>query len=427
MNFKRMLSLVLALMMVCTVLSACNPDNGDSSVDMGGNANYKVTILAPDGTPMTTGVVVKFMQEGVQKAMQTVDAGGTAAKELPKGDYTVELMFTVDGMSYGYDKTNVQLTATKTELTVDLLNEATEKGPDLSVKTGKVDEYGFAIHADYASYVVSTGRTVVNLAANDKNFFLYMPEKKGYYEITVENNVGIIAYNGSPYAVQDVNLAEKVEGKENTILLTVQSGSEGGEHVLSIENAGDATQAILNIKWVGEINEIPWTNYSNVSELKPYAHPAGAAVTDFDLTKQYEIVFNEADGYYHVGTKDGPVVLVRLGANADTNCKYLLKSWETVASTDYVVAYHYDRNGEVIERINYGPAILQYFEVDDEASGLYPMTKDLYTIIRDVGESKGWWDKTRPYLNIFADPESDASYPFTEETAWLFNCCYIEG
>ncbi len=425
MNMKRIMTLVLAAVLLCGIFTACTPQNTESTQAASGNATYKVTVKDPSGAPMTTGVVVKFMQGGVQKAMQTVDAGGTAAKELPKGDYTVELMFTVEGMSYGYDKEAVQLSATKTELTIDLLNQATEKGPDLSVKTGELDQWGFAVHADYGSYIVKTGRTVVDLAANDKNFFLYMPEKSGYYEITVENNAGIIGYNGSPYAVQEMNLAEKVEGKENTILLTVQKGSEGAEHVLSIENTGAAAQAILSITWVGEIDVIPWTNYSNVSELKPYSHPADAVVAEFDLTKAYEIVFSEVDGYYHVGAVDGPVVLVRLGANSDGGCKYLLKSWETVASTDYVVSYHYDANGEVYERINYGPAILQYFEVDDEASGLYPLTKDLYTIIHDVGQSKGWWDKSRPELGIIKDPNSDLDYDYLEESAWLFNCCYI--
>ncbi len=424
MNFKRILSLALAILL-SSVLVACTPANTQTTAATSGNATYKVTVLDPNGMPVTTGVVVKFMQGGVQKAMQTLDAGGTASKELPRGDYTVELMFTVEGAAYGYDKSALALSATKTELTIDLLNQATVEGPVLSVKTGELDEYGFSIHAEYNSRVVYTGRTVVDLAAKDKSFFLYMPEKSGYYEITVENNMGTIAYNGSPYAVQDLNLAKKVEGKENTILLEVQGGSEGSEHVLSIENAGDATQAVISIKWVGQIDVIPWTSYQNVSELKPYTLPADAVLQDFDLMQKYEIVFNEADGYYHVGTVDGPLVLVRLGANSDKDCQYLLKSWETVASTDYVVSYHFDANGEVYERINYGPAILEYFEVDDEASGLYPLTKDLYTIIRDVGESKGWWNKARPELGILKDPNSDVDYDYLEESAWLFNCCFI--
>ncbi len=423
MTMKRIVTLVLAAMMLMSVLTACGPQAPATE----GNATYKVTVKDPAGNPMTTGVVVKFMKDGVQQAMQTVDAGGVASKELPKGDYTVELMFTVQGTDYGYSVDDAKLSATKTELTLELMNKATEKGPMLSAKTGKEDEFGFAITAEYHSYVVYTGRTMVEMTANDKSFFLYMPEKSGYYEITVENNAGVIGYNGSPHFVQERNVAELVEGKENTILLTVNPGSEGSEHVLSIENSGEAGQAIIHIQWVGELDILPWTVYTNVTAPKPYTHTAGAATVDFDLTKTYEIVYNDADGYYHVGTKDGPVVLVKLGANADKLCKYLLKSWETVASTDYVVSYHYDANGEAYERINYGPAILEYFEVDDESTGLYPLTKDLYTIIRDVGESKGWWDKSRPMLNIFRDSESDTTYEFLEETAWLFNCCYVEA
>ncbi len=425
MIMKRMMTLALAALVLCSMLSGCNP-NGATTGQSQGDPTYKVTVIDPTGRPVTTGLVVKFMQEGVQKAMQTVDATGTAAKVLPKGEYTVELMFTVQGTDYGYDKANLKLTAEQPQLTIELIHKATEDGPVLSVKQDDLDQWGMNVTAEYPSKVVSTGRNEVELTANDKSYFLYMPEEGGYYEITVENFTGTVSYNGSPYAVQNLNLAQKVEGKENTIRLEVQNGSAGAEHVLSIENTGAATSCILRITRVGDVEELVWINYANVSERKPYTLPVGAAIRDFDLMQEYDIVFNEADGYYHVGTKDGPLVLVRLGANSDKDCKYLLQSWETVASTDYVVAYHYDAAGEVTERINYGPAILEYFELDDEKTGLYPLNQDLYTILRDVGTSKGWWDKSRPELGVIKDPNSDRDYDYLEESGWLFNLCYLE-
>ena len=95
MNMKRIRALLLAAVMLCSLVlfSACGSKAS-------GNPTYKVSIVDAMGAPCTSGVVVKFMQNGAQAGMQTVNENGVAEKVLPKGDYTVELQFTDSDVNY---------------------------------------------------------------------------------------------------------------------------------------------------------------------------------------------------------------------------------------------------------------------------------------------------------------------------------------
>ena len=65
-----------------------------SNTDSDNLIDYQVKVLDGQGSPMTSGIVVKFLKNGEQVAMQKTDANGVATKKLEKGDYTIELMFT---------------------------------------------------------------------------------------------------------------------------------------------------------------------------------------------------------------------------------------------------------------------------------------------------------------------------------------------
>ena len=104
-NFKRITALVLSLL-CCMALWACSGEAESNE------AAYQVGIKDALGTPYTSGVVVKFMQNGVQAGMQVVNAEGVAEKTLPKGDYTVELQFTDSEKKYVYNADALKLSAT---------------------------------------------------------------------------------------------------------------------------------------------------------------------------------------------------------------------------------------------------------------------------------------------------------------------------
>ena len=80
-----------------------------------------------------------------------------------------------------------------------------------------------------------------------------------------------------------------------------------------------------------------------------------------------------------------------------------------------------DESGNYIRREDYTACMCQYVEcVDEEGYGVYPMTEDLYYMLRNGGEHYGWWDSTHPNY-LFTETEG-----LNTEIAWMFCCCYIQ-
>ena len=132
---KKIITFALALVMLCTLFAACG---GEKTPDTTGEATqgaeapaagYQVSVVDPLGNPYTDGIIVRFMQNGQQVSMQTVGADGLAVKDLPDGEYTVELKFTDADALYYYDQTNVTLNAENKALEIQLSCPAGRTGP----------------------------------------------------------------------------------------------------------------------------------------------------------------------------------------------------------------------------------------------------------------------------------------------------------
>ena len=167
---KKILAAALALAMLLA-LCACGSDSkkDDKTDNKDGNtASYQVKVLDGQGNPFTGGVVVKFLKNGEQVAMQKTNSEGIAIKELAKGDYTVELMFTDSSLSASYDKEAAVLSAEKTSLVLTLINELGKENQTLVV--GDVE---------YTAYFINAGSTNVPVAASVRNYFIFAPTKAG--------------------------------------------------------------------------------------------------------------------------------------------------------------------------------------------------------------------------------------------------------
>lgn len=168
----------------------------------------------------------------------------------------------------------------------------------------------------------------------------------------------------------------------------------------------DDTIYIRNIRFL-EINElttkfqvIRQAAYGNVDPLSK-------------LWDNYvEVVFNEADGYYHVGTEDGPLLLAALN---DTNTHFSNKSIVTLLSENTEL---FVDNTDPANPIDYGKIISQYANYADNSSitmldlptnGLTSITKELAEALQFVARVLGVGDK------------DDEKYP----NQWLEMCVYI--
>ncbi len=410
-----MKALLLAVCMLLSVMLfvACG---NETDTDSGTDAAYKVTVVDGSGNPYTSGVIVRFLKGTEQVAMQKVDENGVAEKTLAKDDYTVELMFTDSEDKYHYEKEGLTLSAEKTELEIVLYFAAGAKSQNLHAQ-GK----------DYEAYYVSAGSTHVNLTAGQRNFFLFAPTEAGTYQFSAEGEGVQIGYYGAPHFVQETNAAEDL--KDNTFTLSVSSdmiGEEGtGTTVLVIGiDSQSAEECVLSVIRTGEpawtVSDEPWTEYVCKNEVKPFTLDIkdGKSLTYVDIrgkADDYKVVFNEADGYYHMNSADGPIVYLNLGKDAPNVSLQVVIMGDGAAGGAPIRHYFYDENGEFVKKEDYTEILMKYFDNMDENYDVYPLNEDLVYIITNA--CSGWWTSDDPnYIFEGCNPD----------LGWLFACCYIE-
>lgn len=434
MNFKKYISLALAALMLCSVLCACaDPQTGSvpgttpsaNTPAQNEKALYQVTVYDVYGKPATSGVAVRFLQNGEQVAMQTLNALGVAEQELDKGDYTVELKFS-GGATYHYDTTDLTLSKTKTQLTIHLYWQQSEEGEEVT-----------ADEKTSVAYKLSEGNTMVTLNPG-RNYFLYTPAESGEYEMYTADGIYKVGYYGSVHFIMNKD-AGKPASKNGTAL-SLSSGMVSGENafVIGVDNPGTETvQTVLCVTRISDYidTSVPATIYKATAKLTSWKLPAGMDVNKFDITdsRTYNLVLDEATGFYHLDSVDGPLVVVFLGREANGYMDYLT-SYESVLENAGVSAYFKNEDGTYSKREIYTDCLIEYIGTKkqnpdnsvagyiggciDHESGMYPLTQDLMYIIQQHGNYSGWWDN------------SDERYLFegivvNEENAWLFMCGYL--
>ncbi len=432
-KMKKIQSLALALLMLCSLLlCACTPQTDTPTGDTT-KAKYKVTVIGADGKPCTSGVIVKFMKGGTQVAMQAVDATGVASKELDKADYTVELQFTDTEASYHYNETELKLSATKTELEVTLYYATSGEG-DTLVVNGE----------EFKAYTVDAGNTYVELSAGKRTYFIFVPTQAGKYQFSVDGTVNSIGYYGSTHFVMENNIGDVTGENVFTTSVTQDNIGTGANKstglVIGIDAAEGVQNCVLKIARLGDpdvdITDLPWEDYQTTAKLTKYTLPESAALKEFDLTKgtsEYTLV-KDADGYYHLNTADGPLVLARIGQKAQVAYAAPLAE---MAINQRIGKYFYNDEGEFEKKESYSDCLFDYVgEYDfaeeeftggyiDEASGTYPLTDDLMYIMQQYGDFVGWWDASdNRYL--FKDENGDRVPNINADIAWLFMCCYLD-
>ena len=408
-NMKKICALLLAAVLCMSVLSAC----GGSS-----EPTYKVKVVDAVGSPVS-GVVVKFMQNGTQAGMQVVNENGVAEKVLPKGDYTLELQFTNSDIVYQYDQSSLTMSASKTELEIVL-----------SIALGDKTQTIYAGGKEHEAYYVTAGGTEIPLKADDRSYFLFAPTESGTYEFSLTGSNAAIGYYGAPHYVQEMSAAEVVDNKFTVSVRPdmIGTGNTGTTVLVIGVDAGEGS-AVLGIQRIGDhewsVSDEPWIVYEATTVPTAYTLPAGSNLGEFDLTAAtdtYKLVL-DASGFYHLDSENGPLVLVRLGKNAQV--KYL-DPYETILEKTGINCYFYkDAEKKEFERKeNYVECVNAYIACVDEASGLYPLTEDLKYVIQNNGNHQGWWDMNGNY--IFRDEMGNNIVDINPDIAWLFMCCYIQ-
>lgn len=404
----KVLALVLVVACSMAVFAACGGENGGNA---SADATYRVVFRDAAGASYSEGIVVKFMQNGQQAAMQMVNESGVAEKTMPRGDYTVELQFT-EG-EYVYDASNMTLTADQTELTVLLSQSLSEETYDLGVGT---------------AHYISEGCTNITLNSEERSYYIFTPKAAAKYEVSLIGSEAPIGYfGGTVHYVWDHSAVDVIDNKFS---VNIRQDQMGGAVMIIGVDAGEGN-AVLSVQNIGEpdwsVEDEEWVEYHATSELKPYTLPAGAALKKFDLTvptETYNLVLNETDGFYHLGSADGALVVVVLGEVAkDTE---YVPPFETILEKQGLRRYFYDENGEFLKKEEYSNCVLKYIENMDKAFGVYPLTVDLMYIIQQHGAQAGWFDSAADNARyLFTDPNGNRVVGINEDISWLFMCRYL--
>ena len=331
-GFLALTSLLLAALLLC----ACGTQAGNntsttaestaaSTEAAAEEATYTVNVINALGQPVN-GAVVTLLKNGVQEKMGVAKAG-VATFTLPKGDYTVTVA-TTTGEDYYYDPASCILSATVTQTTVQLYLKANKDLGETLYEISPVTQ------SNYIAYKVTEGYTHVELAPNDMSFFVFRPARQGVYKISfLPKNDLSIGYYGSPMIIYSNSLVEVVD---NAFEMEIRKTNVGATpesttpYLIGIQSeSAEAKDCILTIEYLREPEfspvDVDWINAmpekAELERIQAYLAsnpiPEGLSFKDLDVSSEsLTVVYNEADGFYHYNTVDGPLVYLRVGSDS---------------------------------------------------------------------------------------------------------------
>lgn len=417
-KIKRLVAVVMvAACLCCAMMTGC-----EKTPEVPAETEYKVSLKSYNGETVSTGVIAVFYKDGEQVAMQPCDAGGVATKTLATDAYTVKLQFT-GGDTYFYHEDGLKVTAEEPNLGITLFAKASGEKTTIGIPQTNVDEWGLTTVTpiETSVYNLKEGATYVEVTPGEKTYFLFTPERGGIYELSVlEGKDCTFASYGNPNYIRETPTQEIVDG---VCTINVENTSVTGDPdntqvlVMAVESEA-ASNCIVRIERIGDpawsVSQEEWIIYKTTAKLEQCEIAENVELKNFDLTKEYNIVFNKEDGLYHVGSETGSVVYVYLTRNPR-----FVDCFQTILENGSVRAYFYDDNGNFVKKEAYGTCLKEYFEYVDAQRGVYPLTGDLMYIIQSFGDRQGWWN--RDSKGFIVDVNG-----LVEESGWLFMCCYGE-
>lgn len=391
-------------------------------IEEGGEDNQFLTytVTVTDFTGKTMGNVIVQLWSGDK----LIDGGMTNANGIfytlqKPGDYMVKLSFSSSGCYY--EDSTALLSPSVTSLTIPVTMTLPTEG-------GR--------HWDTFNYEkVSLGGTYVSMQSNVVNYYGFYPEEQGTYRFQISDPSAKISYWGNA-APNDLT-GNTIDYVGNAFTLSFGESMIGGTHFIGVTGVEDG---ILVITRLGDaqfnINELPWIPYVPAVAPAPVTGlPTGKTPTKVNLTaatSTYQLVYNDTDKCYHLGSVNGPVMYVQLAANKDGIAPAYVDINAMVGGVNESMATafrwaDYDDKGNYIKE-DYTTVMIEmcgYAEANEY--GVYPLTKDVVYMIQKCGIYMGWWDSTDSKGNLLFKLEDGTLDPSINlEIGWMFACCYFE-
>lgn len=151
-------------------------------------------------------------------------------------------------------------------------------------------------------------------------------------------------------------------------------------------------------------------------------------------------VYNEDDGFYHVGTKDGPYLYVTLDVpdrflppytppGSDVSYPVSFTTIENIAPTAYLRVAELDRRtGERTGKLlHYKPMIEQQYKLVCNSDGRCLVTQELQWFLQEICESKAYFNDGYGWVETESLAVCGYSISAAEDDQWLFACGYYKS
>lgn len=241
----------------------------------------------------------------------------------------------------------------------------------------------------------------------------FCPDETGVYKFTVGDESALVGYWGAgSFFVWDqtenkTNVLEKELDAVGQSIMVGVSGVEG-TFTMTIDKVGDADE-IEQIEYIDYIvKHVPLDQYLiDVTDDQ--------VVTPVDITKEQTVV-KGSDGFYHLGSANGPIVYVNLMSEAFDITQAFFGGYGALTMRGKYV----DENGtvtyyEFLNAMRNYATVLYYSDYDN---GLYPMTEDLMIFLKAFGGYQGWYDADKTSFEaIMSEHNADS--------AWLVSCVTV--
>ncbi len=329
-----------------------------------------------------------------------------------------------------------------------LINENTLKAGENFVITAKNEGASAAtaqlvVTVPFSSYTEQEGKggllDVTVGKAGTQAVIAFTPTEAGTYKFTVEGDT-LTAAEIAQYAPDEfmaVTPEDYVKNATATEIVHINALK-----TLYFSVTAKTAPATFKVK-IEQAEESKDTyTYAEVKEtLTQYTKPADKALYGVPMDGTAVLVYNETDKFYHLGTADGPVVVVNITKALDSDrfeagsilaymeltdsrlATYAIETFEAGAEimsiVDYTLflrgftEYDYDKMGNPIIPENI--ATQKYYAKYVNEDGVYPLTQEL-----------------KSFLENFYNANADAflwqvALDADLECAWLFPCYYYDN
>lgn len=257
--------------------------------------------------------------------------------------------------------------------------------------------------------ILYEGENVVSTLMADTTLFSFEPAETGIYEVLVDNAAASLSkWNGSVFYV--TGLAEEaVDGR-----LEITCASAGQSLLIGLSGVSDANITITKIDEYVPPASVEYVEYVNKhTPVSGFALPEGEMIP-VDITVAQTVVLG-ADGYYHFGSANGPILYVDMTGTtyADLYECYYPSAAEPA---DRLRGTYVDADGKTCG-YDFITAMKAYADALDE-NGYYYLTEDLANYLQMYGKDQGWYNVEYSPFEIIKTGNFDA------DSAWLLTACY---